>query len=74
MKNKFTDTCFQCGKPRIKTKEYTEIVNGSKVVSVESICSDPECQKRTSDMLESERMKRSHANENKQKRGFGVKK
>lgn len=66
--------CFQCGKPRIQTNQYTEYVNGSSVVTTESICSDPKCQKRTMNAIEKERQRREVAFANKQNKGFALKK
>lgn len=68
-----TDFCFQCGKSRIQTKQYTEFINGSTVVTTESVCSDPVCQKRTMDTLEKEMQKRNFANMYKQGNRFSSK-
>lgn len=59
------EICFQCGEIRIITKTYEEIVNGSIVVSTESICSDVACQKRTTDILSQEKARRDYSLANK---------
>ena len=59
------EICFQCGELRIITKRYEEIVNGSIVVSSESICSDADCQKRTTDILSKEKARRDESIANK---------
>ena len=43
-----TDTikCFQCGGKLIEVTRKEQLVNNSVVVSVKSICADPECQKK----------------------------
>lgn len=70
----YVDTCFQCGKPRIETNKSSELINGSMVVSTESICSDPECQKQTTDNLEVERKRRLDGISSKSRhRGFRAK-
>jgi len=66
--------CFQCGKSRIQIKRHTEHINGSDVVVTESICSDPECQKRTMEYLEKDRLKRDLINSNKANNLFITKK
>lgn len=55
------NTCFQCGKKTIVVKKYEEVVNGSVVKVTESICSDPECQKKTEKILEKEKARRDEA-------------
>lgn len=67
-KKDFNEICFQCGKPRILVREYTEYVNNAPVVTTESICSDPDCQKRTMDAIAKEMLKRNQSNANKQNR------
>lgn len=64
-KSVYIDKCFQCGEPLIQTKQYKEYINGSLVITTDSVCSDPECQKRTEAALERERQKRSFGLENK---------
>jgi hypothetical protein len=65
------DACFQCGKPRITTGTHKEYFNGSLVTTTESVCSDPECQKRTTDTLSKEKARRDESMNNK--RIFGRK-
>ena len=59
------EICFQCGAVRIITKTYEEIVNGSIVVSTESICSDSSCQSRTTAILTQEKARRDSSLANK---------
>ena len=60
---KFT-VCVRCGKPRIHSNTVEETIGTSQVVTIESICPDPDCQEKVHKMLkdESDRRKISAAN------------
>jgi hypothetical protein len=73
-KTKTTDICFQCGKPRIQTREYKEYFNGSLVTTYESICSDPDCQTRTTNIFNKEVAQRAESIKNKRLYGNKPKK
>lgn len=40
-----TSLCIRCGKKRIVSKTWTEIINNSEVKFSLTVCPDPECQK-----------------------------
>jgi hypothetical protein len=56
---KISNPCIRCGKERIVSKTYkTKTENGSVLICTETVCPDPECQKKVDSMLSKERKKR----------------
>jgi hypothetical protein len=47
MNAKYQYPCYRCGKKRIITKIWKEGTGVNEVETTESICSDPECQKKS---------------------------
>lgn len=41
----YSTLCIRCGKNRIESETWVEIVNGSEVTFTEYVCPDAECQK-----------------------------
>ncbi len=63
------NTCFQCGKERVVVRVYKEHINGSLVTTTQSVCSDDDCQKRTVNKLERERVMRQGLMEDRVRSG-----
>jgi hypothetical protein len=59
------DTCYRCGKPIVVVKVTKEYVNKSLVVTTESICSDPLCQKKSEETQKKEKARREEVILNK---------
>lgn len=57
--------CYRCGKQRIISRTYTEIVNGSPVIYTESVCPDPKCQEMLNLQFAEEKAKRERFAANK---------
>lgn len=68
-----TSVCIECGKPRIVVGTYEEKVGNSTVVYKETICSDPECQKKVEKTLAKELEKRQQSAMNQKLRMAGRK-
>lgn len=58
MADQIKNTCTVCGKQRVAVSTEEEIINGSKIITTNFACPDPECQKKTDDKLEHERVER----------------
>ncbi len=56
-----TSICIECGKQRIVVGTYEEKVGNSVVVYKETICPDPECQKKVEKILAKELEKRQQS-------------
>ncbi len=63
-----TTTCVRCGKQRIVLSVNEETVGTSVIVTTETICPDPECQKKVNGMLNVEQEKRHASLLQKQER------
>lgn len=61
MKSTNTSICIECGKQRVVVGTYEEKVGNSIVVYKETICADPECQKRVEKTLAKELEKRQQS-------------
>lgn len=57
-----TSICIRCGKQRIILSTVSEMVGNSSVVTKETVCPDPECQKKVDVLLKQEADKRHQAN------------
>jgi len=57
-----TSICFRCGKQRIVLSTTNEKVGNSNIVTKETICPDPECQKKVEVLLKQEADKRRQSN------------
>jgi hypothetical protein len=53
-----TTVCVRCGKQRIVLSVKEETIGTSAIVTTETICPDPECQKKVDGMLGLEQEKR----------------
>ena len=60
--------CIRCGKPRIVTASYEEVVQTSTIIHTEMECSDPNCQKLVNKTLKVEEDKRHEGNLEKERR------
>lgn len=56
-----TSICIECGKQRIVVGTYQEKVGNSVVTYKETICPDPECQKKVEKTLAKELEKRQQS-------------
>jgi hypothetical protein len=65
--------CIECGKQRIVVGTYEEKVGNSVVVYKETICADPECQKKVEKTLAKELEKRQQSAMNQKLRMAGRK-
>lgn len=63
-----TSICVRCGKPRIVLSVKEEKVGNSIITTTETICPDPECQKKVDGMLSVEQEKRHQSFLQKQER------
>jgi hypothetical protein len=63
-----TTVCVRCGKPRIVLSVKEEKVGNSIITTTETICPDPECQKKVTVMLNGEQEKRHQSFLQKQDR------
>jgi hypothetical protein len=63
--------CIECGKQRIVVGTYEEKVGNSVVVYKETICPDPECQKKVEKTLAKELEKRQQSAMNQKLRMAG---
>jgi hypothetical protein len=68
-----TSICIECGKKRIIVGTYEEKVGNSTVVYKETICADPECQKKVEKTLAKELEKRQQSAMNQKLRIAGRK-
>jgi hypothetical protein len=68
-----TSICIECGKPRIVVRTYEEKVGNSTVVYKETICANPECQKKVDKTLAKELEKRQQSAMNQKLRMAGRK-
>lgn len=68
-----TSICIECGKKRIVVGTYEEKVGNSTVVYKETICADPECQKKVEKTLAKELEKRQQSAMNQKLRMAGRK-
>jgi hypothetical protein len=53
-----TTVCVRCGKPRVILSVTEGMAGGSSIVTTETICPDPDCQKKVDGMLGLEQEKR----------------
>ena len=65
--------CIECGKQRVVVGTYEEKVGNSVVVYKETICPDPECQKKVEKTLARELEKRQQSAMNQKLRMAGRK-
>jgi hypothetical protein len=65
--------CIECGKQRIVVRTYEEKVGNSVVVYKETICANPECQKKVDKTLAKELEKRQQSAMNQKLRMAGRK-
>jgi hypothetical protein len=63
-----TSVCVRCGKPRIILSVKEEKIGNSVIVTTETICPDPECQKKVDGLLAVEQEKRHQSFLQKQER------
>ena len=63
-----TSVCIVCGKHRIVVATHEEKIGNSTVTYKETICPDPECQKRVEKVLGKELEKRQQSAVNQQQR------
>jgi len=56
--NNNTTVCVRCGKQRIVLSVKEEKIGNSVISTMETICPDPECQKKVDGMLNIEQEKR----------------
>jgi len=68
-----TSICIECGKQRVVVATHEEKVGNSVVVYKETICPDPECQKRVEKTLAKELEKRQQSAMNQKLRIAGRK-
>ena len=68
-----TSICIECGKQRVVVGTYEEKVGNSVVVYKETICPDPECQKKVEKTLAKELEKRQQSAMNQKLRIAGRK-
>ena len=68
-----TSICIECGKRRVVVGTYEEKVGNSTVVYKETICADPECQKKVEKTLAKELEKRQQSAMNQKLRIAGRK-
>jgi transposase len=68
-----TSICIECGKQRIVVGTHTEKVGNSVVVYKDTICPDPECQKKVEKTLAKELEKRQQSAMNQKLRIAGRK-
>ena len=57
-----TSICIRCGKQRIILSTTEAMVGNSSIVTKETICPDPECQKKVEVILKAEQDKRTQSN------------
>ena len=60
--------CVRCGKQRVVLSVNEEKIGNSIIVTTETICPDPECQKKVDGMLNTEQQKRHQSLLQKQER------
>ena len=53
-----TTVCVRCGKQRVVLSVNEELVGNSTIITTETICPDPDCQKKVDGMLGAEQEKR----------------
>jgi hypothetical protein len=63
-----TSVCIVCGKRRIVVATHEEKIGNSVVIYKETICPDPECQKKVEKVLGKELEKRQQSAINQQQR------
>jgi len=68
-----TSICIECGKQRVVVATHEEKVGNSIVVYKETICPDPECQKKVEKTLAKELEKRQQSAMNQKLRIAGRK-
>lgn len=68
-----TTVCVRCGKQRIVLSTKEEVVGTSTIITTETICPDPECQKKVNGMLSMEQEKRHQSFVQRQERMTGRK-
>lgn len=73
MNNPTTTTCVRCGRQRIVLSIKEETVGTSTIITTETICPDPECQKKVDGMLSLEQEKRHQSFVQRQERMTGRK-
>lgn len=57
-----TSICIRCGKQRVVLSTTKGMVGNSSIVTKETICPDPECQKKVEVLLKQEADKRHQSN------------
>ena len=68
-----TSICIRCGKQRIVLSTTEALVGNSSIVTKETICPDPECQKKVEKILAKELEKRQQSALNQKLRIAGRK-
>ncbi len=46
MNKRFGNPCIRCGTERVVVKTLEEVVGNSTVINIETVCPNPECQKK----------------------------
>lgn len=46
MKKAYSNPCIRCGTERVVFKTWEEKIGNSVIVNIETVCPDPECQKK----------------------------
>lgn len=46
MKNIYNSPCIRCGTERVVSKIWEEKIDDSVIINTETVCPDPECQKK----------------------------
>ena len=46
IKNTHSSPCIRCGKERVVSKVWEEKIDDSVIINTETVCPDPECQKK----------------------------
>lgn len=60
--------CPRCGKQRIVTSTFSEIISKSEVTYTKTVCPDPECQKLIEKGLKNDEKKRAVLKEEQERR------
>lgn len=58
MQKAYKNVCYRCGKERIVTKIWKEIVGNSVVENTETVCPDKQCQKTIEQDIRKQKNKR----------------
>lgn len=67
---KTTNPCNRCGKQRVVVRSYQEVVGSTTVTRTESVCPDPDCQKKVDKTNSAEKEKRLNASYTSQNKRF----